>query len=76
MFCGKAFQILGSNVARLLPPKVVDLWVFTKISLALILALSFAENIFFVKLGFRLFIVLNNSKAKLLSLYCHRHFLT
>ena len=51
MFCGKAFQILGPNVARLLwqfarlfcgTPKVADLQVFTKIPLGLTLASSFA----------------------------------
>ena len=32
MFCGKAFPILGPEVARLLSPKVVDLRTFTEIS--------------------------------------------
>ena len=59
MFCGKAFQILGPYIARLLSPKVVDLWAFTKISLGLNLAFSFAENVLFMKLVFRSFIVLN-----------------
>ena len=69
MFCGKAFQILGPNLARLLSQKVADLRVFTKISFALTLAFSFAENMLFVKLEFRSFIVLNISKAKFLSLF-------
>ena len=69
MFCGKAFQVLGPNVARLLSPKVTDLRVFTKISFGLTLAFSFAENILFMKLGFGSLIVLNISKAKFLSLF-------
>ena len=64
MFCGKAFQILGPKFVRLLGPKVVDLWVFTKISFGLTLAFSFVENILSMKLGFRSFIALNVSKAK------------
>ena len=69
MFYGKAFQILGPNVARILSPKVADLWAFTKIPLGLTLAFNFAENILFMKLGFRSFIVLNISKAKFLCLF-------
>ena len=62
MFCGKAFHILGPNVARLLSA-------FTQISLGLTLAFSFAEKILFVKLGFRSFIISNISKAKFLSFF-------
>ena len=69
MLYGKAFQILAPNVTKLLSPKVADLRDFTKIPLGLTLAFSFAENIFFMKLGFRSFIVLNISKAKSLSLF-------
>ena len=69
MFCGKAFQILGPNVARLLSPKVADLRALTKISLGLTLAFSFAENILFMKLKFTSFIVLNISKVQFLSLF-------
>ena len=60
-------QILSPNVARLLSPKVADLRAFTKIPFGLTLAFSFAENIPFMKLGFRSFIVWNISKAKFLS---------
>ena len=69
MFCRKAFQILVPNVARLLSPKLADLWVFAKISLGLTLAFSFAENILSMKVGFRSFIVLNISKVNFLSLF-------
>ena len=65
MFCGKAFQILGPNVARLLSPKVTGLRAFTKMLLGLTLAFSFAEKILFMEIGFRSFIVLNISKTKL-----------
>ena len=51
------FQILGPHVARFLSPKVADLRAFTKILLGLTLAFSFAENILFIKLGFRSFIL-------------------
>ena len=63
MFCGKAFQILGPNVARLLSPKVTDLRAFTKMLLGLTLAFSFAEKILFMEIEFRSFIVLNISKT-------------
>ena len=69
MFCGKAFQILGPNVARLLSLKLADLRVFTKISLGLTQAFGFARNILFMELGFRSFIFLNISKAKFLILF-------
>ena len=77
MFCGKAFQILGPNVARFLSPKVADLRAFTKILLGLTLAFSFAKNLFLIKLGFRSFIVLDISKANFLSLfYFHERFIS
>ena len=69
MFYGRAFQILGPNVARLFSPKVADFQAFTEISLGLTLAFTLVENILFMKLGFRSFIVLNISKAKFLSLF-------
>ena len=69
MFCGKAFQILAPNVTRLLSLKVADVRAFATIPLGLTLAFSFAENILFLKLGFRSFIVLDISKAKLQSLF-------
>ena len=69
MFRRKAFEILSLTVASLLSPKVAGLQTFTKTSLGLSLAFSFPENILFMKLGFRLFIVLNISKARFLSLF-------
>ena len=45
------------------------------LSLGYILALSFAENILSMKLGFKSFIVLNVSKAKFLSLFISISFL-
>ena len=69
MFCGEAFQISGPNVARLLSPKMANLRAFTQRSLGLTLVFSFAENMLFMKLEFRSFIVLNIFKAKFLSLF-------
>ena len=45
------------------------------LSLGYILALSFAEKILSMKLGFKSFIVLNVSKAKFLSLFISISFL-